>query len=115
MPGLELENLWEDITGRQKYEIVKQLIGFEKSFAATRFTSYGSLYYAKDVPKVSGNEVLYVNEDGTEFQCSAFAIGPTNNRMSFDEGRGTVPVDQGPCTKLSNFFLNEFHFADKPD
>lgn len=99
VPGIELENLWEDITGRQKYEIVKQLVGIEKSFTATRFTSFGSLYYADDVPKVSGDETLCVNEDGTEIQCSRFAIGPTNNRMFFDEGRGTVQMDRGPCMK----------------
>lgn len=38
VPGIELDYLWEDITGRQNYEIVKQLLGFEKSFASTRFT-----------------------------------------------------------------------------
>ncbi len=88
VPGIELENIWEDITGRQKYEIVKQLVGIEKSFTATRFTSFGS-----------GDETLCVNEDGTEIQCSRFAIGPTNNRMFFDEGRGTVQMDRGPCMK----------------
>ena len=98
-PGIELERLWEDMTGRQKYEIVKQLVGFERSFASTRFGSFGSLYYAKDVPRVE-NETLCVNEDGTDMQYSQFAIGPTTNRMLFDEGRGTVHVDRGPCMKL---------------
>lgn len=96
-PGVELEKVWEDITGRQKYEIVKQLVGFESSFASTRFKLFGSLYYAQDVPKVAGNETLCVNEDGTEMQYSQFTIGPTNNRMFFDDGRGTVHVDRGPC------------------
>ncbi|KAL9124557.1 MAG: hypothetical protein Q9217_006122 [Psora testacea] len=99
VPGIELEKLWGDITGRQKYEIVKQLIGIEKSFATTRFTSFGSLYYAEDVPKVSNNKILCVSKDGTEMQCSRFAIGPTNNRMFFDEGRGTVHMDRGPLAK----------------
>lgn len=97
-----------------KYEIVKQLVGIEKSFTATRFTSFGSLYYADDVPKASGNEILCVNEDGTEMQCSPFAIGPTNNRMFFDDGRGTVPVDRGLCMKLSNSPPGRFYIADKP-
>lgn len=97
IPGVELEKLWDDMTGRQKYEIVKQLIGFEKSFASTSFRQFGSLYYAQDMPNVAGDEVLCVNEDGTETKCSQFAIGPTNNRMFFDEGRGVVDVDRGPC------------------
>ena len=115
VPGIELEKLWEDITGRQKYEIVKQLVEIEKSFAATQFTSFGSLYYAEDVPKVSDldNEVLCVNEDGTEMQCSKFAIGSTNNRMFFDEGRGAVHVDRGPCMKLSNILSSQCYIADE--
>ena len=96
-PGVELDTGWEAITGRQKYEIVKQLVGFENSFASTRFKLFGSLYYAQDVPKVAGSRTLCVNEDGTEVQCSQFTIGPTTNRMFFDEGRGAVHVDRGPC------------------
>lgn len=103
VPGIELESVWEDITGRQKYEIVRQLVGFEKSFAATRFTAFGSLYYAVDVPKVSGDETLCVTEHGTEIKCSQFAIGPSNNRKFFDDGRGTVSVNRGPCR---NYFLS---------
>ena len=97
MPGIELEKLWEDITGREKYEIVKQVVGFEKKFASTRFRSYGSLYYAQDVSKIAGNEILCANEGGLEMQSSQFAIGPTNNRMFFDEGRGAINMDRGPC------------------
>ena len=97
IPGTELDNLWENMTGREKYEIVKQLVGFEKSFASTRFRLFGSLYYAQDIPNVADDEILYVNEDGTEMQCSQFSIGPTNNRMFSDEGRGMVDMDRGPC------------------
>ena len=97
IPGVELEKLWDDMTGRQKYEIVEQLVGFEKSFASTAFRLFGSLYYVQDIPNVADDEVLYVNEDGTETQCSQFAIGPTTNRMFFDEGRRNVDVDRGPC------------------
>ncbi len=97
VPGVELEKLWGDLTGRQKYEIVKQLVGFEKPFASTSFGMYGSLYCAQDIPNVVSDEVLCVNVDGTETRCSQFAVGPTNNRMYFDEGRGNVGVDRGPC------------------
>ena len=97
MPGIELEKLGKDITGREKYEIMKQVVGFETKFASTRFGSYGSLYYAQDVFNVAGNEILCTNEDGLEMQSSQFAIGPTNNRMFFDEGRGAIHMDRGPC------------------
>ena len=101
VPGIELSGLWEDLTGRQKYEIVEQIVGYEKSFASTRFTMFGSLYYALDLPNIAGNEVLCVNEDGMDMRCSQFAVGPTNYRMFFDDGRGTLDVDRGPCTTNS--------------
>lgn len=101
MSGVELESLWEDMMDLQKYEIVKQLVGFEKSFASTKFTSFGSLYYAKDVPADSDNRNLCVSEDETEIKCWQFAIGPTTNREFFDDGRGSVNIERGPCE--SNF------------
>lgn len=97
VPGIELEKIWDDMEYPQKYEIVKQLVGFEKSFASTRFRLFGSLYFAQDVPNVAENETLCVNGEGVEMQCSQFAIGPTNNRMFFDDGRERVSMDRGPC------------------
>lgn len=96
---IKLEKLWEDITGQQKYEIVKQLVKIEKSFTATRFTSFESLYYTENVLKVFDNEILCVNEDETEMQCSSFIIDFMNNQMFFNERCETVHVNWEPCIK----------------
>jgi hypothetical protein len=95
--GIKLEKVWDKLRGKQKYEIVKQLINCENSFASTKFRSFGSLYYAQDVPRVAGHEILCVTEAGTEVNCSKFAVGPSNYRKFFEEGRERVVVDRGPC------------------
>ncbi|EAU34264.1 hypothetical protein ATEG_05195 [Aspergillus terreus NIH2624] len=51
--GVELSKHWDEIRGPAKFEIVKQLVQFEKSLSSSHFPMYGSLYYAKDLPGVS--------------------------------------------------------------
>ncbi|KAI9672324.1 MAG: hypothetical protein M1817_003346 [Caeruleum heppii] len=105
IPGVELENVWEELTGRQRFEVVQQVVGFEASFASTRFSSFGSLYYAHDISKASQREDLYVNEEGTEVPHSRFAVGPTTSRMFFDDGRAAVDVDRGPWRNLEDYVV----------
>ncbi|KAL9009813.1 MAG: hypothetical protein Q9173_005188 [Seirophora scorigena] len=93
LPRIELESLWHDLPGRQRYEIVKQLAGIEKRIASAKFTSYGSLYYVRHFPKVDSNQKVCDVEDGVALQCSRFAVGPTT---FFGDGRGSVDVDRGP-------------------
>ena len=97
IPGVELESVWPDLTIRQKCEVVQQVVGFEAAFASTRFPSYGSLYFAKDLPERFRSPPLSVDAAGTTVKHSRFAIGPTVSRMFFDDGRAAVDVDRGPC------------------
>ena len=97
MPGVELESVWPNLTLRQKFEVVQQVVDFEASFASTRFSSYGSLYFTKDLPEPLRSAPLPVDEAGTTVKHSRFAIGPTVSRMFFDDGRAAVDVDRGPC------------------
>lgn len=101
-PGVELGKLWEDLTGRQRYEVVKQIVGYEKAFASTRFTMFGSLYYATDLPNTTANDILCMKEDGTDMFCSRFAIGPSNSRVFFDDGKASLDMDRGPCRAMCN-------------
>jgi hypothetical protein len=99
--GVELSRLWDDMAGIDKFEIIKQVVDYERLFTSTKFTKYGSLYYAKDLPSISNGEPLYVDENGNEVSCSRFAVGPTNGRKFFDDGKGMVDMDRGPCMTLS--------------
>jgi hypothetical protein len=96
--GVELSKLWDDIPGPDKFEIVQQLVGFEKSLVSIRFPMYGSLYYAKDLPGVRSDQMIDLGAKKSNMSLD-FAVGPTTNRMFFDDGRNAVDADvhQGPC------------------
>lgn len=85
-PGIELSHVWDDLTGKQKIEIVKQLAAFTAKLSNARFPYYGSLYYARDIPHVQGTQI-----DDT------FSVGPTTSRTWFDDRRGEVDIYHGPC------------------
>jgi hypothetical protein len=67
--GIELGRLWDDLSGQQKVDIVRQLATFSAQLSKARFPFYGSLYYSKDIPDVKGTEV-----DDT------YSVGPTTSR-----------------------------------
>jgi hypothetical protein len=84
--GIELGRLWDDLSGKQKIDIVRQLARFSAQLSKARFPYYGSLYYAKDIPEIKGTKI-----DDT------FSVGPTTSRTWFDDKRGEVDVYRGPC------------------
>lgn len=78
--GVQLSSVWEDLHLLKKSKIVTQLAGFDKYLVSNPLPAYGSLYYSEDP---SGH--------------SKFTMGPTNNRRFFDDGRGSLDLDRGPC------------------
>jgi hypothetical protein len=84
--GIELGRLWDDLSAKQKIEIVRQLATFSARLSKACFAYYGSLYYAKDIPEVTGTKI-----DDT------FSVGPTTSRTWFDDRRGEIDVYRGPC------------------
>ncbi|PWY91337.1 hypothetical protein BO94DRAFT_573791, partial [Aspergillus sclerotioniger CBS 115572] len=103
--GVELSRLWDDMPGSEKFQIVKQLVGFEKSLVSSQFPMYGSLYYAKDLPDVRPSQVVGIGSKQDTVD-SVFAIGPTTNRNFFDDGRDAVDVNRGPYLHGDNIFVN---------
>jgi hypothetical protein len=87
--GIELGRVWGNLLGKQKMEIVKQLATFTAQLSHAKFPYYGSLYYSKDIPNVSGTQI-----------DSRFSVGPTTSRTWFDDKRGEVDVICGPCKPL---------------
>lgn len=84
--GIELGRLWDDLSGEQKVDIVRQLATFSLQLAKSRFSYYSSLYYSKDIPEIRGTEV-----------DSTFSVGPTTSGTWFDDRRREVDVHRGPC------------------
>jgi hypothetical protein len=84
--GIELGHVWDELIGKEKAEIVRQLATYSARLSKTKFLYYGSLYYSRDIPDIKGTEV-----DDT------FSVGPTTSRDWVDDRRGEVDVDRGPC------------------
>lgn len=104
--GLMLSGVWDDMGGKQKAQILKQIVDMECVLSATKFTKLGSLYYKHDLPSLSSNNSgpLYVDKDGQEVRSEYFGIGPINHRSFFDFGKGRLDIDRGPCESLTPLF-----------
>lgn len=104
-PGIQLSKVWEGMHSRDKYIIVKQLVGFDKLFTQVKFPAYGSLYYSHDLPMPTPSVALPAMDVAG---CQKFfVVGPTNNRKYFDDGRGALEFDRGPCK--FNWLILPFH------
>jgi hypothetical protein len=88
-PGIELGRVWDDLSAKQKIKIVRQLATFSARLSKACFSHYGSLYYTKDIPDVTGTKI-----DDT------FSVGPTASRTWFDDRRGEIDVYRGPCKTM---------------
>lgn len=102
-PRLMLSNLWDDMEGSQKAEILKHVVEFEKIIYSVRFTKFGSLYYKHDLPQSDSTTPLYVDRNGNVVHSAEFEIGPTNHRSFFDFGKGVLDIDRGPCIPAAQY------------
>lgn len=98
--GVQLGDVWNtpSMDARKKKDVVNALIAAEQRMLDAKFASYGSLYYKDDVPEANRAPKLYADEtrpdDGSE---AKFCIGPTANRNWYEDERGAMEVNRGPC------------------
>ena len=103
--GVELSSVWNTIEGKQKVQILDQIVDIERRLAATRFSKFGSLYYKDDLSdNADAASPLYVDSTGNEVRSKRFGIGPTNHRSFFDFGRGELDIERGPCKFISGSY-----------
>ncbi|RLL93367.1 hypothetical protein CFD26_102036 [Aspergillus turcosus] len=102
--GVVLTDVWDTIKGKQKVQILDQVVDIERRLAATRFSKFGSLYYKDDLPDNSdSSSFLYLDATGNEVRSRIFGIGPTNHHSFFDFGRGELDIDRGPWSTIAEF------------
>jgi hypothetical protein len=97
VPGIELERVWASMDIADRLAVVKAIAGFQKAWMAVPFKKFGGLYYTKDLDKRTGDDLLYVDENGANVTESKFAIGPSTGRELNDNGRASIDFDRGPC------------------
>ncbi|KAJ0423516.1 phosphotransferase enzyme family protein [Aspergillus carlsbadensis] len=105
--GVVLTDVWDTLKGKQRAQILDQVVDIERRLAATSFTKYGSLYYQKDLAHNAADSTspLYIDVAGNEVRSKTFAIGPTNHRSFFDFGRGELDIDRGPWSTVTELML----------
>ncbi|PWY66750.1 phosphotransferase enzyme family protein [Aspergillus heteromorphus CBS 117.55] len=102
--GVVLTDVWDVIKGKQKVQILDQIVDIERRLAATTFSKFGSLYYKDDLPENSDpTSPQYRDSTGKEVQSETFGIGPTNHRSFFDFRRGELDIDCGPWSTVTEF------------
>ena len=97
VPGIELERVWPSMKIGDRFTVVKSIANLQKSWTSVSFKRFGSLYYSKDLDTKNSTGPLYTDENGVDITDAKFAVGPTTNRESVDNGRATVEFDRGPC------------------
>ncbi|KAH8726037.1 phosphotransferase enzyme family protein [Phaeosphaeriaceae sp. PMI808] len=102
-PGIILDDLWDDMQGSQKAEVLKHVVAIEKELASMKFTKFGGLYYKSDLPQSGSTDPLYIDGNGAKVYSDEFGIGPTNHRSFFDFGTGTLDIDRGPWSTLEEY------------
>ncbi|KAF2496248.1 hypothetical protein BU16DRAFT_526753 [Lophium mytilinum] len=103
VPGIELELVWPGMNIKDRLALTKTIAGFQKAWTSVSFKKFGSLYYAKDLDESTGNEPLYVDENGIDITDKRFAIGPSTGRESIDNGRATIKFERGPWPSLEEY------------
>ncbi|KKZ63150.1 hypothetical protein EMCG_02527 [[Emmonsia] crescens] len=105
--GVMLSDVWESMKGKQKAQIVLQVVDIEKTLASIKFTKLGALYYKNDLPVTPDTTTpLYVDENMNEVHNAKFRIGPTNHRTFFDFGKGELDIDRGPWCTPTEFMMS---------
>lgn len=97
LPGIELERVWARMTIEDRFTIVKAISQYQKTWMSVSFNKFGSLYYARDLDGQPAHDPLYTDQQGVQITDSRFAIGPSTGREFFDDGRGDIEFDRGPC------------------
>lgn len=101
--GVVLTDVWNGLKGKQKVQILDQVVDVERRLAATRFSKFGALYYKGDLPGTfDSTSPLYIDSTGKEVQSEVFGIGPTNHRSFFDLERDVLDIERGPCKSSLN-------------
>jgi hypothetical protein len=72
-------------------DILRAVTAWEFAYVANPFESYGNIYFPDDLTP----ELQALPHDRSKYP--GFVVGPICNRQYFEDGRGTIETDRGPC------------------
>lgn len=101
--GVQLFQIWGDISQSDKMELVKRLTILERQLSSIQFPAYGCLYLRSSCPDSSACEPLDRNLDPSESYC----VGCSSDRAYVPDnwaGKGNL----GPCeSKFHSLISND--------
>ena len=97
--GTNLSDIWFDLGEGDIISISRQLVELESKMMSIAFPAGGSLYYTKDLEKVTGRP-------GIPLEDERFCVGPETRLVLWYGRRSQLDVDRGPCRPLSDLFYD---------
>ena len=94
--GTKLSSIWFELGEEDIVSITKQLAELESKMMSIPFPAGGSLYYTKDLEKVT-------NKSGILLDDARFCVGPDTRLPLWLGRRSQLDVVRGPCRPLSAF------------
>ncbi|KAL3421539.1 hypothetical protein PVAG01_07985 [Phlyctema vagabunda] len=106
VPGVELHQVWSDVSDPDRTSLVKDVVQIESKLAAVGFPKYGSLFYPDDVvDQAHSGSIVKKLLPGPENNISTkFVIGPTIERAFWADERSDMNVDRGPWISPEDYF-----------
>ncbi|KAJ7164870.1 protein kinase subdomain-containing protein PKL/CAK/Fmp29 [Mycena filopes] len=87
--GLNLGDMWYDLEEPEIASVLRQLTQLESRMMSIAFPAGGSLYYAKDLEKMTGTRGIPLEDD-------SFCVGPDVSIVLWCGRRSQFDVDRGP-------------------
>ena len=79
-----------------KLTLVERIVDIENTLASACFSKIGSVYYTENLEHPNLDDTLGTDSLG-RMSSKDFSVGPTTDRNTFDNSRGDIDFDRGPC------------------
>ena len=97
--GTDLSQIWFELEEHQIVSLMEQLAKIECTMMSISFPAGGSIYYARDLKELSGNEGIPLEQEieGISLEKDRFCIGPDVSVPLWYGRRNQLDVFRGPC------------------
>lgn len=94
--GVSLLEVWDNMTLKQRGNVIAELVSIDKKMLDIQFSGYGSIFLEDDMAE--SVKSLPINSDE---RFSRYRIGPCVRRDFWKGERMSLPIDRGPCKSFT--------------
>lgn len=105
--GTDLSQIWFELNEDEIISLMDQLAKVESTMMSISFPAGGSIYYARDLEELSGNEGIPLDEqvESLPLEKERFCIGPDVGVPFWYGRREQLDVFRGPCTSHFSYLF----------